>query len=90
MLTTPPLNDSAQVTEEGTFVEVRTIGRFCHEDDYLVHQQGFSGQHQAYKEQTINSLKHRLLVHLYRKAVESGEVTYTITFHGYCTDQRFL
>ena len=56
-------------------MEVRTIGRFCHEDDYLVHQQGLSGQHQAYKEQTINSLKHRLLVHLYRKAEASGEVT---------------
>ena len=68
------------MTEEGTFVEVRTIGRFCHEDDYLVHQQGLSGQHQAYKEQTINSLKHRLLVHLYRKAVASGEVTFKSLF----------
>ncbi|XP_076465440.1 DET1 homolog [Babylonia areolata] len=72
-----------QITEEGMFIEVRTIGRFCHEDDYLVHQQGLSGQQQAYKEQTINSLKHRLLVHLFKRAAASGEPYRLRRFYQY-------
>ncbi|KAK7115345.1 DET1 homolog [Littorina saxatilis] len=72
-----------QMTDEGTFLEVRTIGRFCHEDDYLVHQLGVRGPQQAYKEQTINSLKHRLLVHLYRMAVSSGEAYTLRRFYQY-------
>lgn len=65
-----------QVKDDGTFVDVRTVGQFCYEDDELVFQHGLNGQRRihAYRDQTVNSLKHRLLVHLYRKAVYSGGV----------------
>lgn len=74
-----------QLKDDGTFVDVRKIGRFCYEDDELVFQQGQHGmprQH-AYKEQTINSLKHRFLVHLYRKALHSGEAYTLRRFYQY-------
>lgn len=73
-----------QITDEGTFVEVRSVGRFCHEDDYLVYQQAVRvQQHQAYKEQTINSLKQRLLTHLYWRAKASGEAYTLRRFYQY-------
>ncbi|GIY16092.1 DET1 homolog [Caerostris extrusa] len=63
-----------QVTENGTFVNVRKIGRFCYEDDelylssvkYIEHQ---NGPFRPYRETAINSLKHRILVFLYNRAV---------------------
>ncbi|KAK7496836.1 hypothetical protein BaRGS_00011816 [Batillaria attramentaria] len=74
-----------QLKDDGTFVDVRKVGRFCYEDDELVFQQGQLGlprQH-AYKEQAINSLKHRILVHLYKKAVRSGEAYTLRRFYQY-------
>nr|CAD7400398.1 unnamed protein product [Timema cristinae] len=59
---------------EGVFINVRTIGRFCYEDDEyelsLASTQGNMGNqlYRAFREMTINSLKHRLLVFLYRRA----------------------
>ncbi|KAG7229807.1 hypothetical protein INR49_012456 [Caranx melampygus] len=69
-----------QVTPEGTFLDVRTIGRFCYEDDLLTlsavyteaqaeSQPGFP---RLYTDKTINSLKHRLLVYLWRRAEQDG------------------
>ncbi len=68
-----------QITDEGHFVDVRTIGRFCYEDDALiissVRSHGAGGPvERPYREPTINSLKHRLLVFLYRRAAMEGRV----------------
>ena len=71
-----------QVTPDGSFIDVRTIGRFCYEDDQLVlamaSQYTISGRQKGsnsgptpdhpYSDRSINSLKHRLLVHLFDKA----------------------
>lgn len=67
-----------RITSEGYFADVKTIGRFCFDDDeWLVNQvQGLwpSGQTvRPFREATINSLKHRLLVFLYRRAVKMSE-----------------
>lgn len=72
-----------KVKDDGTFVDVQTIGRFCYEDDELVFQQGlhYVPRLQPYKEQTINSLKHRFLVHLYKKAVCEEEVSIDTVIH---------
>jgi len=64
------------VTASGEFIDVRSIGRFCYEDDGLffdVFQEstGRSAQTQ-YMEKTMNSLKHRLLTFLYTKAKSTG------------------
>ncbi|CAL8123765.1 unnamed protein product [Orchesella dallaii] len=55
--------------ENGQFWEVQTVGRFCHEDDELL----FSQVHQFLtvrpkEEAFLNSLKHRLLTHVFKKA----------------------
>lgn len=61
-----------KVTKEGHFVDVRTVGRFCYEDDELLVSSAFlaagRSEQRPYCERTLNSLKHRLLVHLYRQA----------------------
>lgn len=73
----------SQVTPEGTFLDVRTIGRFCYEDDLLTlsaiyteaqaeSQPGFP---RLYTDKTINSLKHRLLVYLWRRVEQDGSAT---------------
>ncbi len=59
--------------EDGHFWEVQTIGRFCHEDDEL----HFSQVRQFLtvrprEENFMNSLKHRLLTHLFRKAFDEA------------------
>ncbi|XP_061629916.1 DET1 homolog isoform X3 [Phyllopteryx taeniolatus] len=72
-----------QVTPEGTFLDVRTIGRFCYEDDLLTlsavcteaQAETQSGFPRLYTDKTINSLKHRLLVYLWRKAEQDGSAT---------------
>lgn len=71
------------MTPDGTFLDVRTIGRFCYEDDLLTlsavytetqaeNQPGFA---RLYTDKTINSLKHRLLVYLWRRAEQDGSAT---------------
>ncbi|XP_046400522.1 DET1 homolog [Ischnura elegans] len=62
------------------FVEVRTIGRFCYEDDnYLISSltsKDFQNiQSRPFREPTINSLKHRLLVFLFKRASYVSERT---------------
>lgn len=49
------------------FVDVRKIGRFCFEDDLFFFNSVFSTE-RAFKEVYINSLKHRLLTFLYKRA----------------------
>ncbi|XP_014661580.1 PREDICTED: DET1 homolog isoform X2 [Priapulus caudatus] len=75
-----------QVSAKGCFIDVRTIGRFCYEDDPLVLAAAYpqmrtgsgsrinaSSSSRSYREATINCLKHRLLVHLYRRSQATGE-----------------
>ncbi|VDI37446.1 de-etiolated-1 [Mytilus galloprovincialis] len=92
-----------QVDPSGRFTDVRSIGRFCCEDDQLYYHLGLensTGQvyrsysdgqvhrpysetpiprqhnegqvHRPYSEKSINSLKHRFLVFLYKRAVFDG------------------
>ncbi|XP_075238275.1 de-etiolated protein 1 abo isoform X2 [Lycorma delicatula] len=57
---------------DGIFVDVRKIGRFCFEDDdFLISNvipTAGSSSYRPFREETINSLKHRLLVFLYKRA----------------------
>lgn len=61
-----------QITPNGTFLDVRTIGRICYEDDdYIlatVCPDRMERNYQHNRESVINCLKHRLLVFLYRRA----------------------
>lgn len=52
---------------DGMFVDVRRIGRFCFEDDYYFYNSVFPGE-RAFRETFINSLKHRFLAFLYKRA----------------------
>lgn len=61
-----------QVTAEGTFIDVRKIGRQCYDDDDYVLSHG-EPTFRPVREGTINSLKHRLLVFLYRHALHCSE-----------------
>ncbi len=89
-----------QVTPDGSFIDVRTIGRFCYEDDQLiVAMAGHTGAglgrrnngepqvDRPFSDKTINSLKHRLLVHLYHKAMadsrEEGSLKPVMKFYQY-------
>ena len=85
-----------QVTPDGNFVDVRKIGRFCYEDDQLLlamkgprtNARGHPTQsQQPFSEQTINSLKHRLLVFLYKRAQyvseEDGNKKPLLKFYQY-------
>lgn len=69
-----------RITGDGYFVDVRSIGRFCFDDDeWLVNSvRGMwpPGQPvRPFREGTVNALKHRLLVFLYRRAVFLSEQT---------------
>lgn len=50
------------------FVDVRKVGRFCFEDDSYFFNLTFPTE-RAFKEIFINSLKHRLLAFLYKRAL---------------------
>lgn len=56
------------------FVDVRKIGRFCFEDDSYFFNSVFPNE-RAFKEVFINSLKHRLLSFLYRRALTVSQNT---------------
>ncbi|XP_055937757.1 DET1 homolog [Argiope bruennichi] len=66
-----------QVKDNGTFINVRNIGRFCYEDDELYlssvrypEWEPCKTPFKPYRETSINALKHRILVFLYKRAVE--------------------
>ncbi|KAF7707740.1 DET1 homolog [Silurus meridionalis] len=87
-----------QVTGEGTFLDVRTIGRFCYEDDLLTLSAVYSeaqvespaGFSRLYKEKSISSLKHRLLVFLWRRAERDGSATAKRRFFQFFDQLRQL
>ncbi|XP_034833659.1 DET1 homolog [Maniola hyperantus] len=55
---------------EGMLIEIRKIGRFCYDDDPFIVSSVFAPvmNERPYCEETINSLKHRLLVFLFKRA----------------------
>ncbi|XP_795871.1 DET1 homolog [Strongylocentrotus purpuratus] len=69
-----------QVTADGRFLDVRTIGRFCHEDDalavsilrYEMPAANSTQNERPFRDACINSLKHRLLVYLWKRAHREG------------------
>ncbi|CAG9759628.1 unnamed protein product [Ceutorhynchus assimilis] len=52
---------------DGMFVDVRKIGRFCYEDDSYLFNLVYPSE-RAFKDVCINSLKHRLLAFLFKRA----------------------
>ena len=65
-----------QVTSGGSFIDVRNIGRFCYEDDQLIisaARRNNAVVEHPFKEPIMNSLKHRLMVFLYKQAVEQSK-----------------
>nr|XP_039255218.1 DET1 homolog [Styela clava] len=66
-----------QVTNDGELIETNTIGRFCFDDDQFVLSNlrdpaAEEALRMPYAEKPINSLKHRILVHLYKQAEKQG------------------
>ncbi|XP_002730892.1 DET1 homolog, partial [Saccoglossus kowalevskii] len=85
-----------QVTAEGAFIDVRVIGRFCYEDDALilssVRAEGNAAPQpdRPFREASINSLKHRLLAFLWRKAAADGSPTALRRFYQFFDQIRLL
>ncbi|XP_037080641.1 DET1 homolog [Pollicipes pollicipes] len=63
------------VTERGSIIPVRTIGRFCSDDDELFYQVTVPPGHiqPPGGEEFVCGLKHRLLAFLYQRAVRISE-----------------
>ncbi|GAB6020622.1 acid phosphatase det1 [Chamberlinius hualienensis] len=69
-----------QVSSDGVFVDVCTIGRLCYDDDEFVLSLatgsvigGHNQLHRPFRETTLNSLKHRLLAFIYRRALNESQ-----------------
>lgn len=62
---------------DGMLIEIRRIGRFCYDDDpFLVNSVFASAANERpFHEETINSLKHRLLVFLFKRAKAISDET---------------
>jgi len=62
-----------QVTPKGYFIDVRVIGRFCYDDDlFVVNQLPEMQDLRPYRDKCFNSLKHRILVYLFRYSSRYG------------------
>ncbi|CAH1961527.1 unnamed protein product [Acanthoscelides obtectus] len=59
---------------DGMFEDVRKIGRFCYETDSYFYNSVYPSS-RAFRETAINSLKHRLLAFLYKRAAEFSRRT---------------
>ncbi|XP_072938300.1 DET1 homolog [Epargyreus clarus] len=62
---------------DGMLIEIRKIGRFCYDDDPFIVSSVFGAirNERPFHEETINSLKHRLLVFLYKRAKKISDET---------------
>ncbi|KAJ6626133.1 DET1 like [Pseudolycoriella hygida] len=61
---------------DGTFLKIFKIGRFCSEEEEMLYNSLYSITSQTpFREATINSLKHRFLVFLYKRAKQKDEST---------------
>ncbi len=80
-----------QVTKEGLFVDVRTVGRFCHDDDQLFFESVREVRSlRAYREVTLNSLKHRILVYLYHLSINQEKKEPLRRFYQHFDQFRLL
>lgn len=74
---------------DGMFVDVRKIGRFCYEDDWYLYNMVYPNT-KPVRDTAINSLKHRLLTFLYKRAVHlskvKGDPRELRTFYKYFDD----
>ncbi|XP_017786088.1 PREDICTED: DET1 homolog [Nicrophorus vespilloides] len=59
---------------DGMFVDVRKIGRFCYEDDAYYFSSVFPNE-RAFRENLMNSLKHRMMTFLFRRAYSISQRT---------------
>ena len=92
------------IDPEGSFVKVREIGRNCFDNDDFLLSPVLSAAsqtslpspspYQCFKEKTINLLKHRILVFLYRRAkalsVRDGNPFELRNFYKYFDQVRWL
>ncbi|XP_058803086.1 DET1 homolog isoform X2 [Phymastichus coffea] len=61
---------------DGMFINVRSIGRFCLEDErYLIVSASTYPTSRPFIEASINNLKHKLLVYLYKRAAYISDIT---------------
>lgn len=60
---------------DGTFQFLRSIGRFCCDEEAFLYNSSLlpGNNNRAFREPTINSLKHRILVYLFNQAREKHE-----------------
>ncbi|KAI8793651.1 DET1 [Biomphalaria glabrata] len=82
------------ISSQGTFIPVRTIGRFCYDDDEIFYRQTSNQPARAlnrpYTDKSLNALKHRLLVYLY-KAACNGHIDQGVrSFHWAMDDLMHL
>ena len=64
--------------EEGNLIKTHSVGRFCFDDDSLIFQRLQSTlpveeRREPFHEISINSLKHRILVFLYKRSLSEGK-----------------
>lgn len=68
-----------KISPQGTLIQVRTIGRFCYDDDEFFYNQTSQvlprQLNRPFSDKTINSLKHRLIAYLYRASL-NGHLEY--------------
>lgn len=58
------------------FINIREIGRFCYEDDSFLINSVYPGNNtRPFRDATINSLKHRILVFLYKHACHLSQLS---------------
>lgn len=80
--------------KDGTFTLLRSIGRFCsQEEQYLYNSCVQTNTTRAFREPTINSLKHRILVFLHneaKKKEESGDQMAIRRFYQHFDSVRLL
>lgn len=53
---------------DGTFTHLRSIGRFCSEEEEFLYNRLIRSRGRGFRDPTINSLKHRILVFLFKEA----------------------
>lgn len=76
---------------DGMFVEVRSVGRFCYEDDEYILSNIYSPATRPFKDPFISSLKHRVLVAMYKQARASANKRYELRkFHKFFDEYRNL
>ncbi|KAL1449973.1 hypothetical protein WDU94_002438 [Cyamophila willieti] len=76
---------------DGMFVEVRSVGRFCYEDDAYILSNVYTQSPSArpFKDPFISSLKHRVLVAMYKQAKASPNQPYELRkFHKFFDEYR--